>query len=306
VGAQRVPRRKLTREPSFAYAAVLAPRRIKSKDTVLAVAPKLARDVLRLALQLQQVGARSPLHALAVNIAATTAVNAAVQTDTKTAISAIMLALSTAPRVRLQHVALANGDWLGLAPTFAKLLVWNLTQYERVLLLYGDLFIRRSLEHLFWLEGTPAAVAQAQFPPQTMPVGAVRRAGAPFVPFNSGLMLLTPSAELLARMLAARERLGSWDGSDQGFLAHFFFLGDEEAAGPTPWFELPRTYNLYGCPQTDEIAAAHAWHLNGGFRAGFANTIVRKARADYDRRVSAALGAARYPLTSSSRSSLRI
>ena len=140
--------------------------------------------------------------------------------------------------------------------TFGKLALWNLTQYDRVVSLDVDTIVRRNIDHLFSpAVKAPAAVAEGP-PPRTF-------GGIHFKPFNSGVLVVSPDRQVFKSLVKAKDSLPSYDGGDQGTLASF------HARRGVPWHELPRTYNLFGCPQEDEISAAHIWHANSNFQGGY-------------------------------------
>lgn len=88
---------------------------------------------------------------------------------------------------------------------FTKLRVFGLEGLERVVFLDADTIVLQPLDELFDRSGF-AAAPDFLLPDQ----------------FNSGVMALSPSTDLLERMLAALADAGSYDGGDQGFLNRFF------------------------------------------------------------------------------------
>ena len=105
------------------------------------------------------------------------------------------------------------------------------------------------------------------------------------LPFNTGLLVITPSASVYAALLAAMDELGSYDESDQGFLSRYFASGVVRTGGR--FHELPRRYNLFGCVQEDEIVDAAVYHETSAFHGGsrhpefrrFKHSLVMRARA---------------------------
>jgi hypothetical protein len=84
-----------------------------------------------------------------------------------------------------------------------KLAIFNLTQYDRVVFVDADALFRRDMSDIF----------------------ACGRFCAVFINpchFNSGLMLVTPSAETFDDMLRMLPKLPSYDGGDQGFLNAYY------------------------------------------------------------------------------------
>ena len=159
--------------------------------------------------------------------------------------------------------------------TFTKLAAWNLTRYDRVVHLDADLLIARNIDHLFSDEvGTPAAVAETE----------MNFLGLHFtmLPFNSGLLVLQPSAvmfDFMMRRLEPERRPPSYDGGDQGYLATLFAM--EGAAGGN-FFELPRRYNLFGCVQEDEVEHGYVFHMNGAFHGGFTHPTFLALKSELD------------------------
>lgn len=88
---------------------------------------------------------------------------------------------------------------------FTKLRVWELAEFDRVVLLDADTLVLQNIDELFARSGFAAA---PDF----------------FLPdrFNSGVIVLEPSTVLFRAMLDALARSGSYDGGDQGFLNTFF------------------------------------------------------------------------------------
>ena len=68
--------------------------------------------------------------------------------------------------------------------------------------------------------------------------------------------------------------------TEQGFLASFF------KRARTRWTELPRRYNLFQCPQPDEVESASIWHLTPNFHGAFGHGLVRQVTSDLDTRVN--------------------
>ena len=94
--------------------------------------------------------------------------------------------------------------------TFTKLRVWELDEYERVLLLDADTLVLRPLTVALWhAEVAPTRLA-------AVPDCCDR--------FNSGVVLLRPDRRVFADMRSKLAALPSYDGGDQGFLVVGFFL----------------------------------------------------------------------------------
>jgi glycogenin glucosyltransferase len=109
------------------------------------------------------------------------------------------------------------------ATTYSKLHVFGLTQFDVVVFVDADTLPLANLDNLFHMNVSHFAAAPEMMPPDT---------------FNTGLMVVRPSVALLARVMDARSRISSYDGSDQGFLNSLF----------SDWFatghRLPFYYNV--------------------------------------------------------------
>lgn len=242
---------------------------------------KYIRGVLRIALSLRDVRSRFPLVVIASNL--TASLRALLRRANLTVHE--VAAVPPPPQHRAsRHV----GTW-------NKLAAWRLTRYRRVISLDLDLVIRRNIDHLFSAAiGTPAATAEG-VPPA--------RDGST-MPFNTGLVVLTPSSHEFDEMMRAKDRITSYDGSEQGFLVSYFAgrralaqngsRGSAAARGSDDhayhgvrkrWSELPRRYNLFQCVQSDEVEAAFVWHHNPNFHGGFGHEQVRATMKSLDARV---------------------
>jgi glycogenin glucosyltransferase len=91
------------------------------------------------------------------------------------------------------------------ASVFTKLRVWELTHFDRVVMLDADTLVLQNVDDLF--DRSPIAAAPDFFLPDR---------------FNSGVMVVEPSQATFDRMMAALSVSGSYDGGDQGFLNSFF------------------------------------------------------------------------------------
>lgn len=100
---------------------------------------------------------------------------------------------------------------------FTKLRAWELTDLEKVVFLDADTLVLQNVDDLFERSEISAA------PDFLMPDR-----------FNSGVMVLEPSAETFRRMVESLESTASYDGGDQGFLNSFF-------AG---WYAMPVEHRL--------------------------------------------------------------
>ncbi len=107
---------------------------------------------------------------------------------------------------------------------FTKLRAWGLTEYTKVVVLDADTLVVRNIDELFERPSLSAA------PDFLLPDR-----------FNSGVMVLDPSTDVLEHMLSVLPLFGSYDGGDQGFLNEVF-----------EWYTMPPAHRLpsaYNTPQ---------------------------------------------------------
>ncbi len=88
---------------------------------------------------------------------------------------------------------------------YTKLRAWELTDFDKVVLLDADTIVLQNVDDLF--ERPEIAAAPDFFMPDR---------------FSSGVMVLEPSAATFDRMMDALAATSSYDGGDQGFLNIFF------------------------------------------------------------------------------------
>jgi hypothetical protein len=110
------------------------------------------------------------------------------------------------------------------AATFTKLRAFELTQYDKLVLLDADTIVLQNIDDLF---ERPAIAAAPDF----------------LLPdrFNSGVMVIAPERGLFERMMDALADSPSYDGGDQGFLNTFF---PDWYRGPAA-HRLPCGYNMH-------------------------------------------------------------
>jgi glycogenin glucosyltransferase len=110
------------------------------------------------------------------------------------------------------------------AMTFTKLRAFGLAQFDKLVLLDADTVVLRNVDDLFERPGFAAA---PDF----------------FLPdrFNSGVMVIEPSAALFDTLHEALVRVGSYDGGDQGFLNE---MVPDWYARPVA-YRLPAGYNMH-------------------------------------------------------------
>jgi len=103
------------------------------------------------------------------------------------------------------------------ARSYTKLRAFDLPDVEKVVFLDADTVVLRNVDELF---DRPVIAAAPDF----------------FMPdrFNSGVMVIEPSHELFARLIAALAELPSYDGGDQGLLNSFF----------PDWWAMPVAHRL--------------------------------------------------------------
>lgn len=145
----------------------------------------------------------------------------------------------------------AQGGVTRWRDTLSKLHAFNLTQYTRVLLLDADLWVVRPI-HGIWGEGRRKQERGEGKGPLALGDGHSRRLHRIPLPndppFNSGFMLLRPSAGVFDELRRfARE--GEWDRAwmDQGLLNRFF-----DADGPNPWRPMDHMW-LSNFPTTRDL-----------------------------------------------------
>ncbi|RYG53797.1 hypothetical protein EON66_08015 [archaeon] len=103
---------------------------------------------------------------------------------------------------------------------YTKLHIWSLTRWRKLVYFDADMLFRQPVDDLFCRPGAPCpAAAPDVFPPDR---------------FNAGLLVVEPSAEEFARVLALVPTLTSYDAGDTGFL---------NAAYPY-WYTMPPAYRL--------------------------------------------------------------
>ncbi len=110
------------------------------------------------------------------------------------------------------------------AHTFSKLRAFSLADVSKAVLLDADTLVMQNVDDLF--ERPSIAAAPDYLWPDR---------------FNSGVIVLEPSADTFARMMDVLARTQSYDGGDQGFLNAFY--SDWYLAAPA--HRLPAGYNMH-------------------------------------------------------------
>ena len=99
--------------------------------------------------------------------------------------------------IRLAHAAVdgnINPEGLGFSHwnfTFDKLLIWGLTQFEKIVFLDSDMLIVRNIDELFECEPFSAVCADSSYPGNEGWAGGL----------NSGLMVIEPNIETEKQLL---------------------------------------------------------------------------------------------------------
>jgi hypothetical protein len=176
--------------------------------------------------------------------------------------------------VQIPHAPVGRGSSRARAfgQSFAKLYVWSLVEYTRVIFLDADVLILQpgAFDALFGLPLGKAPLAAARDEGACLRVargGTCCNESSPLAAracdhnFNSGVLLLRPSSVVHADMLDAwaTGRINSSDGGDQGFLQSY--LARRRVV------RLPRTFNTLkraervgtrgGGPDLMDAAALH-------------------------------------------------
>lgn len=116
------------------------------------------------------------------------------------------------------------------ATTYTKLQVWGQTEYSKLVFIDADAIVLGDLSELVRRPSFAAAPC-ASIPDM----------------FNSGVMVLHPSRQVLRDMLSKVDVLPSYDGADQGFLNAYFadwFTGPTERRLPMI-YNVPRMLAIY-------------------------------------------------------------
>ena len=142
----------------------------------------------------------------------------------------------------------ATRSWL----MFAKLNVFGMTQYDRILYLDADILVLKSLRHLF--DDTNKFILSA------IPE---KRGLEP--EFNAGFLVLKPNSTLLDDMKKHLDDnyLCGYRATDQSFLCHYFHSKHSNWIGGV-WNPLPRsTMALVKVSTASDLLTASSLHFNG-------------------------------------------
>ncbi len=86
---------------------------------------------------------------------------------------------------------------------FTKFLIWNMTEYERIIYLDADVMALANIDHMFDCGTFCAAYRHSDL-------------------FNAGILVVEPSARVYKDMLEKIPKIASYDHGDQGFLNVYF------------------------------------------------------------------------------------
>ena len=110
--------------------------------------------------------------------------------------------------------------------TCTKFHAWEFTQYQRVIFMDSDLLVISSIDDVVSLySDVDFLAAPESFPPDT---------------FNSGFMVIKPSADGFEKLLELNERVGSVEGGDQsvlndGLCPNWHYSESNSQCGRIPW-----------------------------------------------------------------------
>ncbi|CCH44698.1 Glycogenin-1 [Wickerhamomyces ciferrii] len=120
-----------------------------------------------------------------------------------------------------------------LSPTYSKINIFKLTQFDQILYLDSDTLPLQDLTHLF---KDYAQLSEDQ-------IVAAPDSGWPDI-FNSGLFLIKPSIQTYQNLLFKihnSSKSPSFDGADQGLLNEYFIV---DSPNRRSWIKLPFIYNV--------------------------------------------------------------
>ncbi|MDJ0814951.1 MAG: glycosyltransferase [Desulfobacterales bacterium] len=92
--------------------------------------------------------------------------------------------------------------------TYTKLYVFGYEEFDRIIFLDSDLIVVKCIDHLF--DDVSSDFAACACTPYWEDI------------FNSGVMVLRPKRSLFNDIIAKKDKLSTYDGSDQGFLNSYF------------------------------------------------------------------------------------
>lgn len=124
----------------------------------------------------------------------------AVSADTKEVLKADGWIIRDVRNIPNPHVRRTGSEQYS---AFSKLHVWNMTEYERIVFLSSTVLVLSNVDHLFDCGTFCAAYRDTDL-------------------FNSGVMVLEPSAAIFKDMTKKVLTLPSYNSGDQGFLNEYF------------------------------------------------------------------------------------
>ncbi|KAJ6682986.1 GLYCOGENIN SUBFAMILY MEMBER [Salix koriyanagi] len=164
--------------------------------------------------------------------------------------------VSEMPGGRRRKYSPSAAPSLGKTPTMngttAKLRLWQLTDYDKLIFIDADLILLKNMDIFF-------AYPQLSASPNDK------------VLFNSGIMVIEPSKCLFEDMMAKSKKLRSYNGGDQGFLNEVF----------TWWHRLPVTLNYLKIFNNGEENPDHQMK-NGTYTIHFLGLKPWACYKDYD------------------------
>jgi alpha-N-acetylglucosamine transferase len=111
---------------------------------------------------------------------------------------------------------------------YTKLMVFNLLEYDLVVFIDSDTIILKSPDDIFQKDSELRS---------TRMLGATALHGNELKDdeFSPGFMVIKPSAEVFADLMAKKDNTPTYDGGDQGFLNKYFFNN---------WYRIPDEYHV--------------------------------------------------------------
>jgi alpha-N-acetylglucosamine transferase len=95
--------------------------------------------------------------------------------------------------------------------TYSKISIFNLTKFDKIVFLDADTLVLRNVDELFEKEHLSAVISGKSLPEN-----------CDWNHFNTGLMVIAPSASEFDRLKALASLVSSSDGGDQGFLQNVY------------------------------------------------------------------------------------
>lgn len=105
-----------------------------------------------------------------------------------------------------------GSDERGFRFMYTKLRLFEMTEFDKVVYIDGDMLVCTNIEELFHCPHMSAVVAGSLVPQNSL-----------WKNLNAGLLVIEPNKLLFNNLIAAIGMLPSNDGSDQGFLHSFYY-----------------------------------------------------------------------------------